>query len=37
MRHIFIPNEDGILACEACGYVYGEEPYQKCPMDEDKR
>ena len=37
MRHIFIENEEGVLACEACGYVYGEVKYQCCPMDSDKR
>lgn len=29
--------EDNVLACEACGYVYGEYPYQRCPMSDDKR
>ena len=30
MRHIFVENEDGVLACEACGCIYGEEKNQKC-------
>ena len=32
MKHKWIMQE-GVKVCEACGYVWGEIPYQKCPMN----
>ena len=36
MAHDFIKQE-GASVCENCGYVWGEKPYQKCPMSLTER
>lgn len=36
MKHKWIKQEE-VTICEECGYVWGEIPYQKCPMSLDKR
>ncbi len=40
MRHIFVENEDGVLACEACGQIYdlpldGCCEGKKCILDDE--
>ena len=37
MKHDFVKEEEGVSVCERCGYVWGEKPYQKCPMKLSKR
>lgn len=36
MKHLFIKQE-GVSVCDGCGYVWGEENYQVCPMKEELR
>ena len=37
MKHTFIKDvtTNDIKVCMECGYVWGERPYQKCPMELD--
>lgn len=37
MHHFVKEAGVDVSVCEKCGYVWGEKPYQKCPMKLEER